>query len=418
MKRLLLLSYAFPPARSPGAIRPGYLARYLQPLGWDVTVVTHSHEEPPFPAHVVHVGSYAEGLTQAAQRSLSTRSAGAWYRRPLRAAKETMLFPDERAPWILPALRACKHLMREERFDAIFSTALPSSMHVVGGVLAKRTGLPWIADYRDPWTGNSYMEWGPVKTFFEKAAERRLVRRAAAITTISEPIAAYLRTFHRRSDVHVVPNAYDQGDWSAIPDVLPQTFDLCYTGTMYDGKRSPELLFAAIARLREQGHPAGGARVHFYGPGTGAVPGCAERYGLQGQVFCHGSVPREDAMRAQRESAALLIFLSTDPSTSHETGSKYLEYLGARRPMLAFGLADSALREVIERNALGWFASDEGEAARALSCAYDLFRGALEGYRPNHTAFFTASQLAQRFAGILDAAVQARADGAPSVQFA
>lgn len=418
MKRLLLLSYAFPPARSPGAIRPGYLARYLQPLGWDVTVVTHSHEEPPFPMRVVHVGAYAEGLTQAAQRSLSARSADAWYRRPLRAVKEAMLFPDERAPWILPALRACTRIVREERFDAVFSTALPSSMHVVGGVLAKRTGLPWIADYRDPWTGNSYMEWGPVKTALEKTAERRLLRRAAAITTISESIAEYLRAFHRRSDVHVIPNAYDQGDWSAISDVVPQTFDLCYTGTMYDGKRSPELLFAAIARLRDQGHPAGAARVHFYGPGTGAVPEASERYGLQAQVFCHGSVPRERAMQAQRESAALLIFLSTDPTTRHETGSKYLEYLGARRPMLAFGLPDSALREVIERNALGWFASDEGEAARAVSSAYDLFSGELKDYRPDHAAFFTASQLAERFAGILDGAVEARTRGAASVQFA
>lgn len=418
MKRLLLLSYAFPPARSPGAIRPGYLARYLQPLGWEVTVVTHSHEEPPFPVRVVHVGSYAESLTQAAQRSLGAGKTDAWYRRTLRAVKDALLFPDERAPWIFPALRACANLAREERFDALLSTALPSSMHVVGGMLAKRTRLPWIADYRDPWTGNSYMEWGPVKTAFEKMAERKLLRRAAAITTISEPIASYLRTFHRRSDVHVIPNAYDQGDWSAIPDVLPQGFDLCYTGTMYDGKRSPEVLFAAIARLRREGHAAGSARVHFYGPGTGAVPACAERYGVQEQVVCHGSVPREQAMQAQRDSAALLIFLSTDPSTSHETGSKYLEYLGARRPMLAFGLPDSALREVIERNALGWFAADEAEGARALAAAYDVFSGALENYRPDHSSFFTASQLAQRFAGILDAAVQARSDAAPSVEFA
>lgn len=403
MKRLLLLTYAFPPATSPGALRPGYIARYLRSFGWDVTVVTHSAETPPFEARTIAVAGVDDGLQQAARASYRSQPVDAWHRKALRAIKELLLFPDERVTWALPALRTCLQLARRERFDAIVSTALPSSMHVLAGVLSRMTGIPWIADYRDPWSRNPYFTWGPVRNAMHETVERFLLRRASAITTISEPIATTLRTLHRRDDVFVVPNAYDPADWDAIAQTQPASFDLCYTGTMYAGKRSPDLLFAALEKLRSEGYPSGSrAKVHFYGKGDSLIPETAARYGISESVHCHGNVPRAQAMQAQRNSAAVLIFLSMEPGTRHETGSKYLEYLGAGRPILAFGPEGSALRDVIERHRLGWFASRVEEAAEALRNAYDVFERRTQ-FQPDTSAFLTAQQLAQRFAGLLDA---------------
>jgi hypothetical protein len=406
MKRLLLVAQVFPPAPSPGALRPGYLARYLAQFGWNVTTLTETAEEPPFPARVIHTGSQSPALGDRIRTRIAAHAADPYspVRVMLRELKEMLLFPDATAQWMAPAIRAGSKLLSTEHYDAILSTAHPPSVHVVAWILARKYGLPWIADYRDPWAGNAYLRRGPLRSMLERLLERGMLHRAKAITTISQPIADQIGSFHRRRDVHVIPNAYDPSDWDAIPDTIPRRFDLCYTGSMYDGKRSPELLFAALAQLRAAGDPAGqAARVHFYGQNSDNVAGSALRCGVNLIVRQHGKVPRSTAMRAQRSAAALLIFLNMDPATAHEMGSKYLEYLGARRPIIAFGPPGSVMRPFIDKHGLGWYASNVTEAEHAIRSAYARFETGRIDVAFNAREIPSARQLAATFAGVLDA---------------
>lgn len=408
MKRVLLIAHVFPPEPSPGAVRPGYLARYLPQFGWEATVLTQSSGTPPFPARVASTGAVVSPLESRFRASITSKARDPYspLRRHLRAAKELLLFPDATAPWIPAARRLGSNLLRLEHFDAILSTALPATVHVVAAQLARKSGLPWIADYRDPWAGNAYVKRGPVRTFLEERLEQRLLRAAHTITTISRPIAEHLGAFHGRQTVHVIPNAYDPAEWDALPDLRPSRFDLCYTGSMYDGRRSPDLLFEAIAAMRTERDPAAhSARVHFYGRNSDNVAQSAVRFGVTLQVREHGMVPRAQAMRAQRCAAALLIFLNMDPATGTEMGSKFLEYVGARRQIIAFGPENSVMREFIRRNRLGWFASNVNEAKAALRAAHARFVAGTYELSVDSRAFPTATDLARRFAERLDAAV-------------
>jgi hypothetical protein len=410
MKRVLIISYVFPPEPSPGALRPGYLAQYLPQFGWEATILTQTTGTPPFPARVVITGKPAAPLEERLRASISARSSDPHspLRRRLRAIKELLLFPDATAPWIPAARKAGARLLAQERFDAIFSTALPATVHVVAAHLARRSGLPWVADYRDPWAGNAYVQRGPIRAALERTLERRLLRRAAAITTISRPIAEQLACFHVRQTIHVIPNGYDPVEWNAVPPVQPSRFDLCYTGSMYDGKRSPDLLFEAIAQLRGgRDAAAQAARLHFFGPNSEGVAQSAARFGLVLQMRQHGVVPRPQAMLAQRSCAVLLLFLNMDERTASEMGSKYLEYAGAGRPILALGPADSVMRDFIERNRLGWFASNVDEAKTALRAAFARFTAQQYDVHPPPGAVPTARDLAGRFARVLDSATAA-----------
>lgn len=404
MKRVLLVTYVFPPAPSPGAQRPGYLARYLPQFGWNVTVLTNTAEPPPFPARVVSVGKASRPASIAPMAGAPNSPL----RVMLRGLREMVLFPDTTALWMPPAIKAGMALLQEQPFDAIMSTALPPSVHVVAWILAKKRGLPWIADYRDPWGNNPY-GWrrGPVRRSLEGLLERGMIHRAGTLTTISEPIAAQLRGFHKRDDVHIIPNAFDPAEWEGVPDTRPQRFDLCFTGSMYDGKqRNPDVLFEALAQLRAENDPsAAAARVHFYGPNSSNVNESAARYGLSLQVREHGPVPRPSALLAQRSSAALLIFLNMDPATGKEMGSKYLEYLGARRPILAIGPNTSIMRDFIDRTGTGWFASDVEECKTAIRRAYETYLSGNFEARRDTSAVPTAGNLARRFADVLDGAV-------------
>ncbi len=368
MKRVLLVAYSFPPEPSAGSLRPGYLARYLPAFGWSATVLTHTTAPPPFPADVVRAGSakpaavtfesrIREGLLKT-PKNLPLRAIA-------RTIRDSLLVPDVAVTWVPGAIAQGIRLLREQRFDAILTTAHPPSVHLVGWWLAKRTNIPWIADYRDAWTGNPYLRRSKPRQMLEASLERMLIRRASAVSTVSDAVAQELRAFHHRDTVSVIPNGYDAADWNQIEADTPSRFDLCFTGSMYDGKRSPDLLFEALAQMRADREPAGlDARVQFYGPNSEFVVERANAYGLGLVVRHHGIVSRAQAMRRQKLSAALLIFLNSDPKTASEMGSKYLEYIGSRRPLLAFGPSQSAMRTFLTGQDLGWFASTIKEAER------------------------------------------------------
>ncbi|MBV9270484.1 MAG: glycosyltransferase [Candidatus Eremiobacteraeota bacterium] len=405
MKRLLLVTYHFPPEPVAGAVRPGYLARYLSEFGWEVTVLTRPLGDPGFSCDLVTAGMPTAGFEARVRESFQSRgkSEHSRVRSALRHVKEMLLVPDRTVPWVPGAIRAGLDLTAKRHFDAMISTALPPSVHIVGGAIARARNIPWIADYRDPWAGNYYAGRGPVRSAIERVLERTLITRAESLTTISQPIADQLRALHRRTDVHVIPNAYDPAEWSDLSDVTPSRFSLCFTGNMYDGKkRSPELLFAALAALKTRGDAAASAQVDFYGQASEFIGACAERFGISDRVQQHGTVPRADAMRAQREAAVLLIFLATERRTLHEMGSKFLEYLGARRPIIAFGPRESVMRPYIEQHNIGWFASDLGQAQDALREAYARYSARNYQVEIDEATAPTARRLAERFAAVLD----------------
>lgn len=414
MRHLLLVAYHFPPEPAAGALRPKFLATHLPEFGWDVTVLTR-----PYPTRETHALGYrvvtapvlGESMERSLRGALGLESAAAKARRPsllrraLRWGREALFFPDRTAGWLPAAIRTALAVSRRDRFDAVLSTAMPATVHVVGAAVAQRRHLPWIADYRDPWTGNAYAARTLFRNKLEADFERFLIRRASALTTISAPIAAQLETLHQR-DVGVIENAGDPGDWSGLETIAPSSFELCYTGTLYDGRRSPALLFETLATLRSERDPAGDARIIFFGPNSENVGEMARRFGVDALVDQRGTVPRRQALAAQRHASTLLIFLNMDESTAHELGSKVYEYAGARRPIVAFGPRNSAMRKYLQRYDLGWFASDPDEAKAALRAAHGRFvTGAHETHVPAG-AVPHPRDLAEAFAAQLDSVLR------------
>jgi len=419
MKRLLLVTFHFPPQPEAGALRSGYLADQISSYGWEPVVVTVPYGVPPSKPYVMVRArslltpglreNLAPPLWQRSTETLSRTRIS--MRSGLRhsAAKiyyrwSRHWYPDPAVGWIPDALYRAFTLHRESRFSAVFSTAWPVSAHLIAAAFSAATGVPWIADYRDLWTGNPYRPIGSVRNWVDRTLECRLLRSAAAITTVSDGLRTSLVALHQRNDVEVIPNAASAEDWAGVPEQTPQQFNVLYAGVLYGGQRTPDLIFAAVAELRAQNSPAGLAvSFDFCGSERDLVLSAAEKHGIRAVVRVHERVNRASVLRQQRSAAVLLILLKMDPMLVSEFGSKIYEYAGARRPILAIGPAGSVVGDYLQQSGLGTLVSTQEQCKRALQTMYDDFQQAR--YEPKirpHWRPFTSADLAARFAGVLD----------------
>jgi glycosyltransferase involved in cell wall biosynthesis len=416
VRRLLLVAYYFPPQPKAGALRPGYLAKHLPEFGWSPTVLTVAYPgEIPAGFEVAPVRQWGLGRQAPADGAAAVvparrRSDIERYLRE--TARSIVFFPDDQVGWMWPARSAALRLASTQRFDAVLSTAPPISAHFVARSVATARRIPWIADYRDLWAGPAgpYFdrEFGPVRRAVSYAWERWLLKRAAALTAATEAHAKALAEYFARPDAEAIPNASDLSIWDSIDVGPPTEFRFCYAGKLYPRLRTPDVVFAAVARLRAAGDPAGkAARFDFYGEDPAMVSEAAQKFGIADAVSIHGEVPRRRALEAQRGSAVLLLLLNTAGEVDHiETanpGSKILEYAGAKRPILAIGSPGNAMEVTMRETGLGVFASDDAGCAEAIRALYaDFSRGKIEPDGVGRWRPFEPRDLAARFARTLD----------------
>lgn len=405
MKSALLLSYYFPPEPEAGAQRAGYLKKYLSELGWNLDVVSRELAGCDSTPDVLRVRdrlSPAKGRTVAATPGISKkRLAG----NVLRKAAGFLCFPDRQVGWLPAATSAASRLIGRTHYHALLSTGPPHSAHLAAALLSKRFRIPWIADYRDLWTGNPYqnaVRSGPLSAI----VERTVMRRASSISTVAPALEETLKHLLPSASIHVIPNGPDIAPEAPVEPAAPTVFNICYTGLLYNGKRCPDPLFAAIRQLRATQHAAGHlVKIDFYGPDEAYILDRAQAFGVADCVKASGVIPRDEVIRKQRQAAVLLILLNMDPRTAGEFGSKIFEYISARRPILAIGPTHSVLRPLLEESGIGLFAASATACAGALVQLYERYRrGQHEFDRNPEWKPFDARQMASAFAGLLDSA--------------
>lgn len=276
--------------------------------------------------------------------------------------------PDHHDLWAMRSLSA----VSAQKWDAVVSTGGPYSTHLVGYILKRRGGAGrWVLDWRDLWADNHIFPGLPLIRIVERYIERTLHQRADVITTISEPLAAQLRT-KVRNRVEVIYNGFDPEDYDDLPvaKIFPEddVFRIVYTGTIYPGKRDPTPLFRSINLLDRQGKVSP-QQLQVVMVGANAdVSDIAQHEGVRAYVQYAGFVPRQEALRMQRDADALLFLEFEAPDVKGILTGKLFEYLFARTPIIAVGISeDSAAGRIIERTGAGHaYGKDVEKLADAL----------------------------------------------------
>jgi glycosyltransferase involved in cell wall biosynthesis len=409
MRHVLIVSYYFPPIGGIGSIRMARFAECLPDFGWEPTIIAPSdtpHALDPylsFPREkVVRSRSIELARLGGAGRpapSSPVLSPGR-ERRGLRAlarsaAHRYVYYPDAQIGWYPGAVRAGLRLLREKRFDAIFSSSNPITAHLVARTLARRAGVPWVAEFRDPWADRL-----PADHVHRRRAarlQRSLVTAANAVVVPTPTMAAHLSAEWGR-DVALIPNGHDVEQPVSARPAQP-TFT--YVGTFYPGRQDLSGVLAAIRQL-EASAPARAPRLRFVGDMPPELTAEVAAAGLAERVEVTGFLPLEQAMAAMADSSMLLAcgFAGTDPLSLGVIPAKVFEYLASGLPILYLGNpADDAARLLAEQP--GCHIAEPGDVVAILAALRRGLDGPLEHRDAEQ---FSRRARTRQLAEVLDAA--------------
>jgi len=377
---LLMVAYHFPPlAGSSGIQRTLRFVQQLPGLGWQPLVLTvqpHAYERisadllADVPDGTVVERAFA--LDTARQLSLGGRYWGAMAR------------PDRWASWRFDGVRRGLQLVRRHAPRAIWSTFPIPSAHAIGLALARKTGLPWIADFRDPMAQDGYPADPALWRAFDRL-ERETIRHASwSVFTTPGAARIYRERYPAHADrIVVLENGFDEdsfrraeaGAGPAGP-LTPGVATLVHSGIVYPQERDPAPLFEALHQAKAAGLVGpGNLRVRFRSPvHEGLLNGLTARFGLEGIVEVMPAIPYLDALREMQRAEGLLLMQGAN--CNEQIPAKAYEYLRAGRPILC--LADPAgdTASVVQQAGVDTIAplEDAQAIARELARFVDLMR--------------------------------------------
>jgi len=419
MRRLLVLCYFYPPLGGGGVHRVLGFTRHLPRHGWDCTVVCADAGDywvtdesllasvPPG-TEVIRVrgGSALSawlGLVRGAAGRRSTRTFAG-----LRRLSDWWLMPDSYAGWSRRARAAAERRAQGGGFDAMLSSSPPDSVHLAALAVHRRTGLPWVADFRDPWVGLHFREppsrWHRAR---HAALEARVLEGAdvvlAASRTHADRIAS--RSPAPRRVIHL-PNGFEPGAGAApSPPAASdrERFELVFSGTLAQMPDAEVLLEALHDWFARRPEARRRVRARFAGPYETGYEDRAIALGLKGIVEFMGPRPHAEALALQRGAAALLLWKPRNYPTM--VPGKLYEYLDSGRPILAL-LAPGDEAGALVARAGGEIVApgDRAALAASLERRYAEWKagGAPPSARPEWLADHTRERLAARLAGVLD----------------
>ncbi len=372
-KRVLIISYYWPPSGGAGVQRILKFVKYLPEFGYTPFVITVDDKVASYPildssllndvpedVKIFRTDSF-EPLSiltkftgnKAPYGGFANKDKEKFSQKVLRFIRGNFFIPDARKGWVKHAYEKAVEVIQAEKIDIILISSPPHSSQLVGLRLKKKfPHLKWIADLRDPWTDIFYykdMLHTSVAAKRDSAFEKKVVEEADELIVVSNPIKKnYLDKSGKISEakIHIVPNGFDENDFTEIVDTVNNSFTITYVGTMAD-IYNPKIFFECLRdALKET--PTAKVKLRFVGGRTENIVSFVIENNLESVTEFIPHVPHKEAINYMRNSDALLLVIP-DVLDSHGilTG-KLFEYLASRKTIICIGAKDGDAAKIIE----------------------------------------------------------------------
>lgn len=374
MKRVLIISYYWPPAGGISVIRPLKLAKYLKIQGWIPIICTAKNPHYPFEdntsINIIEEGpevlkvpifepygiykvltsqnksALADVIQNAPKHSL-LHQISVWIR-------GNFFIPDARCFWIGPVIKKISAYISENPVDAIITTGPPHSVNRIGALLKKKFNLPWIADFQDPWTQVDYYKHFKITSWAHarhRKMENEVFAHADLITIVSDSWKVDLQQIGAKK-VEVIPLGFDPDDFKSS-SILDQFFSMTHLGLLGEDRNPETLLYVIKAICEENSDFANYFRLNLVGKVNSKLSDLVASLNLKSNVFFIGQVSRKLALQYMQKSQLLLLLLNKAENVSGRIPGKIFEYMGAKRPVISLGPVGTDVSIIISKSRLG-----------------------------------------------------------------
>lgn len=341
MKKILLVSYFFPPFGGAGVQRALKLSRAAPAMGWTVPAVVSAEPGPSEARDPSLMSEIAENCQVLRPHVWRPGGLSRWV--------APWMSPDPYCGWLAGALKAARSAVVEHAPDAILSTSMPYTAHLVARAIKRETGLPWVADLRDPWTDNRFLGWydgnswsGRFRRWSDGAMERTVYAEADLVTVTAEPLAHLLRSRHGvdPSKVLLARNGYDEEDFAGrlpLPVARPprdrEALRILFAGSIYQGYTFEP--FLAALELLLQRRPDAPIRFDVVTSNPGLYNKFAPKYPRSKALTTLGGRVTHSEVIERYAKADLLVLSCLDDLS---IPGKLFEYIRSGTAVLAFAV--------------------------------------------------------------------------------
>lgn len=432
-KKILIITYYWPPAGGPGVQRWLKFAKYLPEFGWKPVIFTPENpsyplldesleKEVPENLEIIKTKIWEPyQLAEKLNRSNKKFKAGqfdvgqnqSWKSKLSIWIRGNFFIPDARVFWVKPSVKFLKKYLAENHFDAFVTTGPPHSLHLIGLELKKEfPGLKWIADFRDPWTEISYYKHLKLTKNSDRkhrTLEENVFRNADITLATSYTDAENFRK--KGANAVCITNGFDrntENEEHNLPQLrssgLLDKFSLSYVGVL-EQLRNPEILWTVLNEmLAENGEFKKDFVLKFVGKVDDKILSSIENSNLKNNTQNLGYIPHNDAVKEMENSTILLITNFPEDSSKGIIPGKIFEYLSTGNQILSFGPKDADVSRILEKTNAGehFIYTEKQNLKRYIVNIYEKWKSGNLKNQNSNIEEFSRKNLTNMLSEILD----------------
>jgi len=426
LKRVLIISYYWPPSAGSGVQRWLKFSKYLPENGWQPVIYT-----PENPSYQVHDNSLLKDIPSEVEVIKTSIWEPYGFYQKLRGGKAdkdmnngildekqggllskvsswirgNLFIPDPKIFWVNKSVSFLRTYLKENPVDVIISTGPPHSMHLIALGVKKHMNIPWIADFRDPWSKLDLLDDYNISKSSRKKyehLEKQVLMKSDVCLTVSNNWGKMFSELGA-SRVEVITNGYDAEDVK-LESITSDNFIVSHFGLL-NHMRNPKDFWCALNDLCAENNSFG-ARLELHLGGTldaGVLDELNQLEHLKPCLYVHPYISHEDVLKWYSKSSLLLLLTFESEIGKGNIPGKLFEYLAMNKPVIAFGHEDGDVAEILEQIEVGWnFEYQAGNVGAIKKTILESFNS-LQNPNQNHEfEKFNRESLTKRLVNLLD----------------